>query len=283
LLVGGGLGLVMLVGVAALAFGEGGRGSGCVTGLVDHMPTDAGVVQGSDLARAREAGYDDGGDVANMADSVLATGVMPDPVTHQSLQLFVEPSEYAGYEPADVDCWLGPIEPSFVARGSFDADRIRRSDRGGDGSVVLDDGLLAYESDGEPGHVLGTRDQPATLRDIVDAFDQHGAVSFSATSADDPSGPWSGVALARGDDWEMLVMWTFPDTDAAGAAESDVRGVLGDDSVLGELIEGDPADLLERDGTTLWLRAPLAAEPRRWLDPLRHLDPAVLVLSDLGD
>lgn len=280
MVVGGGAALVAVIGIAALAFGDGGRG--CMTGLVDHLPADAEVVQGSDLGRAREAGYDDGGGLEQLADSTLATGVIPDPLTNQNLTMYTPPSENTGYEPGDVDCWLGPLEPSFVARGSFDADRVAQSESGEQGTIELDGGLLAYGSEGAPGDLLVTRDQPDSMRRLVEAFDRQDAVSFSATSAgDDSSEGWTGVGLARGDGWEMLAVWSLPDGEAADAAETDIRAALADDSHLGELIDGDPADLLERDGATLWLRGPLSGEPRTWLDPFRYLDPALMVFSDL--
>ena len=276
---------VAVVAIAALSFRkDDGGGSGCVTRLVDHLPADVENVEGSDLGRARAAGYDDDGDVFQLADSVLATGVAPDPLSDESRLRFEEPSTHAGYDPADVECWLGLLDLTFVASGSFEAGQIDRSDRGEPGSMALEPGFLAYSRDGTPDEMLATRDQPASLRGLVEALDRHGAVSFSGTTTgDDPSGPWSGVALARGDDWEMLVVWSLPDAGAAGDAQAAVHAALADDSNLGDVIEGDPADLLERDGATLWLRAPLAGEPGSWTDPLRDLDPALLVFSDFGD
>jgi hypothetical protein len=203
-----------------------------VTGLVDHMPAETVAVQGSDLVRARQAGYDDSGELEDLGESVTATAVSPDPLSHERLRQFREESDLAGYEPGDVECWLGPLDQGFVARGSFDADRVGRSGGAEDGSLELGGGLLAHSEDGEPDQLLASREQPATVRGLVEAFDRHGAISFSgSTDGDDPTQPWVGIALARADDWELLVVLSLPDGAAAVAAEADVREVLQDESL----------------------------------------------------
>ena len=71
--------------------------------------------------------------------------------------------------------------------------------------------------------------------------------------------------------------------NASGCLSDLVAEVLGDESRIGDLISGDPAELLEREGPTLWLRAPLTGETYTWRTLRTSFDPAMLPLAGGND
>lgn len=271
------------VGIFVLSRDGGGDASGCLGRLAAHLPADAQTVNGSDLVRAREAGFEDSGSSEDLSQSAQATGVMSDPLTLRQIMTMQEPTGSAPYGPDAVDCWLGDMEQAFVARGRFDPGQVGQSEPAAGGSLQLNGSVLAHSPAGEPGDLLRTREQPTTLLGLVDALDRQDVISFSATAnGDDPSGSWTAVGMTRTDRWELLVVWSLPDADAARSAEADVTTVLDENSRLGDLVEGEPAEHLRRDGSALWLRAPLSGEPASWQTPHRIFDPILTVLSDHG-
>jgi hypothetical protein len=54
-------------------------------GLAGRLAPNVRSVQGSDLDRARDAGYDDSGSLEETLDSLHAIGVSADPVTREAL------------------------------------------------------------------------------------------------------------------------------------------------------------------------------------------------------
>jgi hypothetical protein len=183
------------------------------------------------------------------------------------------------YEAAGVRCWVGGLT-SFAARGSFDSERIAATDLGSSGALDIDgDVLVRGEADTDPAG--GERALPATAARLLDTLEDHGTVAFIALSPDDAGEQWTATALAGdGEPWDLLVVWAFADGAGAEAGVGEVRDALADSSV-GDLIEGDPADRLERDGTTLRLQAPLASETTsHWYRLQTTFDPIFSVGND---
>lgn len=46
------------------------------------------------------------------------------------------------------------------------------------------------------------------------------------------------------------------------------------------MIEGDPADLVQSDGATFWLRAPMKVDTHEWVEPQRVFDPVFTAVGD---
>jgi hypothetical protein len=261
--------------------------SGCLSGLGGQVPQEECVVQGTDLERARAAGMDDSGGVNGALDWSIETGVGFDPLTSRLISSEPgDPSTATGYETADVDCWVGGIQ-SFAARGSFDAGRVASSEFGssgegeGEGELEVDGDVLVRRgtaSDRSTGRT-GLSTPAATL---VAALDDQDVIGFTGLSSDDNGEQWTGVGLARGDDWDLVIAWAFADETQAEAREGDVRDALTDErSSVEELVGDDPVDSLERDGPTLWLRAPLVAEATSaWYRLQAALDPIFAISRD---
>lgn len=250
-----------LVGAAALALAvaacggdSGDEAGGCLSGLAEHLTDDPSYVGGSDLSRARDAGFDDSGDSEALYESVLATGVSPDPLVQRSLALLT-PLDELPYAPSDVECWAG-TQYSFVARGSFDADEVAAS-AGPEGPEVADD-LLAWSDDTDPASLL----EPSEPRDDIEialgVLDDE-EVAGLALSRGYVDGPLAAIGVAHTDAWDVVGVWTFADDDAAVEGAERVAAILSSgESSLPDLVTGDPAAGLETDGRTVTLRAPLA-------------------------
>ena len=74
---------VAAVGVTVIGGNDGNDGgdassSGCLSGLAEQAPPDEGVVQGTDLVRARAAGMDDSGGLADRETADDAGGAAAD-------------------------------------------------------------------------------------------------------------------------------------------------------------------------------------------------------------
>lgn len=262
--------LVLAVGGAWIVARDEGGGAGgaggaaCLAGLVGHLPADVAVVHGADLTRAREAGYDDG-DTDAMVEGSIELGAGPDPVT---LRVFQESAgrDELPYAPGDVDCWVAE-HLAMAARGSFDPDAVESSDLV---EMRVDGDVLTSGLDPEGG------DPSPTLAAAVDVLEREDAVLFAVgMSDDDPAGLWSGLGLAAGDRWDLVAVWSFPDAAAAGDGEVAVRDALASGSGIPDLVAGDAAGALERDGAILTLRAPLAADTSDWRLPFVRFDAAL--------
>lgn len=267
--------VVVVGGVVVLAGDDSDGASGCVPDLVGHLPADTDVLYASDLAAAREAGYDDT-DLDALKESSIETGIMPDPVTRRVLAATFD-IEDAPYAPADVRCWVGG-NVGYVARGSFD-DEQRMDDSDIELTVAGD---LVTDSPSDP-DLRAPGEPPAGLELVAGALADQGALTFAATQLTDPEQPvtrWSGMGLASGDDWDLVLAWGFPD-DGAEAGEAAVRDALSSPrSTLDNLVDGDPTEALERSGPVVTLRAPLAGEPTDWTEALWRFDPALTLDVD---
>jgi len=263
--------VIVVAGAWAVAR-DSGSGGGCMSGLLDQLPEEVTAVDGADLDGARAAGYDDSDDEA-LRQSAFELGAGPDRITSHVL-LERRSGQELPYAPADVDCWVADLQ-GVAARGSFDEDAVEASEVA---DMTVDGDVLTSELDGET-----TDDAPAVLGQAVDVLERQDAVLIRLVALTDNgrSGAWSGVALAPGDPWDLIVVWAHADAEAATEAEARVRDALDSDSGIPELIEGDAGDLLERDGAVLVLRAPLAGEPADWTRPMTVLDEALII--DLAD
>lgn len=243
-----------------------------MSGLLDRLPEDVTAVDGADLDGARAAGYDDSDDEA-LRQSAFELGAGPDRITSHVL-VERRGDDELPYAPADVDCWVTDLQ-GVAARGSFDEDAVEASDVA---EMTVDGDVLTSDLDGATSDAA-----PAVLEHVVDVLEQQDAVliRLAALTDDGRSGAWSGVALAPGDPWDLIVVWARADADAASEAEARVRDVLDSDSIIPDLIEGDAGDALERDGAVLMLRAPLAGGPADWTTPMTVLDEALVI--DLDD
>jgi len=266
--------------VAAAAFvvtqggggGGDGGGDGCLSGLAGNVPVDAGVLSGSDLDRARDAGLDIDGSAEDAGKAVFDTGVQLDPLSQRRIQVFDSSTESTGYAVGDVECWVGEGAQEFVAHGSFDAEAITTSDAGGGVTVVRGD-VLALDTDDPPTALFDAPSDGTPRAELVEAFDRHGAVTFAGIGVDDgDDAPWAGIGLAKGDVWELLVVWAFPSDDAAEASVGRVLNAVHEGQVPA-MVSGDVDDELRRDGAALWLRVPLKDDISRWNTPLQMFDP----------
>ncbi len=257
----------LVVGGAWLVAGDE-NGSGCIAGLVEQLPDDATGLRGADLEVARVAGYDDS-DTEAMVESALELGDGPDPVTMQVRNRTFD-DEDMPYAPSDVDCWVA--DGNMVAmRGTFDEDAVESSDIA---DMEVDGDVLTTGFD-----PADAGDTPPGLTRAVDALVSEDAALLAVVPVgDDPAtGPWTGVGLAVGDPWDLAVVWAYPDADTAADATDAVRAALDADSTIPDLVDGDAAAAVERDGSVVALRAPMAGEPSEWRRPLVVLDAALLV------
>jgi hypothetical protein len=261
-----------------------------VSSLVDHLPADAQIVNGSDHQRAQAAGIDLGAPIEDLSDQLLDTGFQPDPLYFQTVFQFAQDPEAVGYEPADVDCWLGDFRQAFTARGDFDADAVTGAEANegrDDGELVVADGLLAVDPDGEADKSIeGAPPESTALVNLLEGLDRRGALTFLGLQAgDDADDPWVGIGLADGDggDFDLVLVWAYGDADDIGDSDrADIVAAVGDGSV-DEMIDGEPDDLVQEDGATFWMRAPLTVETNRWVQPQRVFDPVFTAVGDAFD
>lgn len=254
----------------------------CLVDRATWLSSDVTTLEGIDLERARDAGLDDSGPFPDAVAELVELGLSADPLTRETFQAMMsEPEETLGYASSDVDCWVG--DPAhFTARGTFDPERIARSERGQAGEAApSDDGrLLAFDRDGDAQQLFrGEQEPPAAVTALVRELNHRGAIGFRAMSlvgSGDKWAPWSAVALTRRDGWELVMVWAFADAQTATENGQAVLEALADkNSAVADLIEGNPGDRLERDGATIALQAPLAGEAVDWHEPFTNFDPAV--------
>lgn len=284
LLIAGAVAAVVFVALVVATRGDDAGGGGCLTGLADHLPGDAEVVSGSDSDRIEDAGYDIG-TRDGLVDAAVEASYQPDPLTGRVTQQLLsdDPEAVTGYTAGDVRCWVGDQVGSFVAEGDFDADRVADAEAADD--LALDGDRLAYDSNGDPDAWLtttGGADTPAGA--AVGKLDDLGAVTFSGFPAGDDAEEllWVGLGLGRDDDWELVGVWAFRDDDTAEASVATVVEAIEAGEVP-SMIEGDVADLVERDGSLLTLRAPMRVEPSEWRTPFVQFDPMFGALTGLND
>jgi hypothetical protein len=262
-------------------------------------------VSGSDLDRARAAGLPVDGGIGRLADAVVDTDLRVDPLTQQRLDLLEKGTATSGFALDDMDCWLGAHDRRFVGRGSFDGDAVEASAAGEDGAVIVRDDLIAYDPGGHPeallaapsagggdrsGDARGGEDGddagaiPPELTAALESLDRHEAVTFDViATGDEQDAAWVGIGLARGDDrWELMGVWSFADADLASDEHDDVVAAI-DEGTVGDMVIGDPDALVHKEGTTLWMRAPLRDEASGWTEPIAIFDPVLTVVADFTD
>jgi hypothetical protein len=282
--------VVTIVGAAAAVIvvtSDGGSsGGGCFPTLAEHLPEEPIVVRGSDNDRAQAAGIALDGPVEDLSSEVLDTGFQPDPLTNQTVFQFLDDAGKVGYRMTDLDCWLGDVTPDFAARGDVDADTLASGLAGQDDRAVLDGDLLAYSPDGDADELIDPTEASSALVALLDEVDERGALTFSGLlTGDDQDDPWVALGLAdgEGDGFDLVAVWAFADAEEI---DDDVRTAvveaIGDGSVA-ELIDGDADDLLEINGSTLSLRAPLAGQTQSWVEPMRQLDPVFTAVGPDAD
>lgn len=290
-LAGGGAAVAVVIAliVVTRGDGQGDLGGGCLTGLVAHLPRDASVMSGTDLDRARAAGLELDGTTEELGQATEEVGLRLDPLTLQRVLAFATDEDETGFTIGQMRCWLGQQDPSFVAQGSFDGEAVAGSEIGDDGEAQVRDGLLAYDPGGDPEALLDPQGDGAAGQEVLTAalaqLERQDVISFDLLSLgdDDAEGAWVGMGLAHGDDWELLGVWSFADGDRAGAQRDAVVDAIGQ-GAIDDMVDGDPDDLVQQDGATLWLRAPLTGDVADWTRPIAVFDPAITIGTDLlGD
>jgi hypothetical protein len=294
-LAGSGAAVAAVAAVVVVTGGDDGPGDGCLSSLVAHLPPDAGVVSGTDLDRARDAGLALDGAVEEIGEAAHDTSLRLDPLTVRRVQVMDDGTDDVGYGLDDLRCWLGEQGAGFAGRGSFDAAAVADSPAGQDDQARVSDDLIAYDPDpdGDPAALLdppssSSADEGSVLAAAVDVLDRHDIVTFDLISAGDAAdGPWVGLGLAAADaggegDWDLVGVWAFADPERAVAEEGDVADAIAEGDV-GGMVDGDPADLVHLDGRTLWMRAPLVADTAEWSQPIVLFDPVLTVVADFAD
>jgi hypothetical protein len=296
-LAGSGAAVAAVAAVVVVTSDGDGSGSGCLSSLVAHVPPGAGALSGTDVDRARDAGLELDGAVEDIGTAAFETSLRLDPLTERRVQIMDDGTGDVGYGLDDLRCWLGAQGAGFAGRGSFDADTVAGTPAGQDGQARVGDDLVAYDPDGDPAALLDAPepDEGSVLAAAVDVLDRHDIVTFDLISAGDADdGPWVGLGLAAasgggggGDDdedgvWDLVGVWAFADPELAASEAGDVTDALAEGEV-GGMVDGDPADLVHRDGPTLWMRAPLVADTADWTRPIVLFDPVLTVVADFAD
>lgn len=269
------VGLAVVGGVGAYVLS--GRGSSdersCVTELAGHLPSGWGEwMFGSDFGRAYDAGFDEVGSLAESVDDE-AIVVSPDPLSQRITSETFDPEaaiEQTGYSHTDISCWVGLVDGSFVARGDFDVERVEGSELAQDGDIATDGSVLAYAGRDPEALLEPQRALEDEATDLLATLDDHEVINFELHSTDlEPERVDAAQALAYDDGWEIVLVRLFPNDSAAEAAR---QSLVSEGDVLGsdDIVEGDPVDYLDTDGSMLVLRAPLSEpEGQSWTAPRR--------------
>lgn len=283
LVIGGAVAVVVVaVGAVAIRAVAGGEAVGdCLPSLGVPEQVDS-LLRGADLERAR-ALVDEppGPELEDAQDFERETGFMIDPLSDRVRYDFHEdPPGDLFYGWTDVECWVGEFS-HFVARGSFDEARLAESPALAE-EVALDGDVMTYT---EPPRDGPTPDRPEVppVDELLEVLYRNDVVGFGAWADAREKGRdavWFASGTAQGEGPEMLLVWAFPSEDGAVAGEPEARRVLGGESAVGDFIEGDPAELLQRDGSTLMLRAPLRADGPAAPRPTDGPDPIVELFRD---
>jgi hypothetical protein len=204
----GAVAAVLVAGTVAVSRGGDDAAAGdCLSEVARHLPADTTVVNGTDFERARAADLDIDGSVDQLFDVVVETSLHLDPLTVRVAQVG-DDTVSTGFGIEEMRCWAGDWD-TFVGRGSFDDEAVAESDAGADGQLDVRGGLLAHSTD-DPESLLAASPVDAPARTaLVDRVDRLGAVTFSGLAAGEVGGDevWTGLGLARGDGWELVVVW----------------------------------------------------------------------------
>lgn len=267
--------VAVIVAVVVATGDDDASGSACVADLVGRVDDPDAAILGADLVAARAQGYDDSS-VEALLESMTATGVRPDPLSHRVHAQYLElDGDLMPYEPSDVECYVD-LTSSFVARGDFDPDRVATAERG-DGVRASADGTLVATD-------------PSLLRSPVDRGDED--LLVPALDAVTDGGPsmfylvpgrvdgevarsWIGSSLGQDDAGTAIAsfVWAYSDEEVAADAEVALRDLLERGTVVTDLVAGNPSDDLERTGRVLILRSELVAVPTAWMAPIQQFDP----------
>lgn len=256
-------GVVLLLVLVLVVFrGGGGRSDAgaCLTDLSEHLPESSSVAFGSDLVQARDAGYDDGGELEDLGSTQRETGTLPDPLTQQlrfgRLVSVEDFTARTGVEPGQVDCALSDGARSVLS-GSFDEAEVNGSTVADDGDLAATEDRLGYATgDGDPERLLEPRDGgglgsnddvAAVITSLRDADSYSLLVQVGNPNAEVRArAAGLGVADADGDDRALLVAWSFADDDAATAGRPEVVERVND-ALRG--VTSISADDLQVDGS----------------------------------
>lgn len=253
--------------------------AGCYVALGERLEADA-ILQGGDLVRARQAGYDDDGDLEALSDAQRRTGTLPDPVTWEALQRYEREAGQNGFAPADVTCWVGTSQTALL-QGTFDDASVAGSERGRAGDLAARDATLAFDRGGDAEAVLAVRaDDPGpdpAARSALAVLEDEGVYSFFLTGLGDTR--WVGLGIADGERGrDVVVVWAYADADAAAADLGAVADRL-DDGNLDRVVRIGPDDL-EQLGQVIVARGRLVGDADRWTMPLQLFDPGLV--GDIG-
>lgn len=240
--------------------GSGGSAADCMGDLAEHIPAEAGdLVVGTDLPRARDAGYTDSESLNDVGESLLTVGALADPVTDRfRYQRLIGPEAFqarTGVTTDDIRCSLSvgdggeiaALSASFetaILAGSFDEAEVNGSAAGAAGDLAANDDRLAMVLGGDSASLLEVADDnlasEETVMLVMDHLldsDVHSFVVQRAPSGDDgdederePSDLLvTGMGVGRsGDDTTLVAAWVFTDEDAAAEARPAVTEAVNE-------------------------------------------------------
>jgi hypothetical protein len=253
--------LVLALIVRSCTSGSGDDASDCMGELVEHLAPGTGeLLVGTDLPRAREAGYADAESLNEVGESLHAAGALADPVTDRyRYQRLIGPDAFkagTGVATEDIRCSLSvgdggeiaSLSASFevaILAGSFDAAEVNGSAAGAAGELAANDDRLSMVLAGDAGSLLEVPEDnlsdDADLMAVIDHLldsDVHSFVVQRAEAADDTdeeSGPdvsdllVAGIGVGRdGDDTTLVAAWVFTDDDTAAEARPNVADAVNE-------------------------------------------------------
>jgi hypothetical protein len=210
--------------------------------------------------QARDAGYEDEGDLEALGASQRATGVLPDALAQRfrysqliSAEAF---TARTGVEPGDIECSLTAGRRSVMS-GAFDEVEVA-------GSVVAEEGALAASEDRlaltsgdvDPEQLLepredgglGSNDDVVAVIEALRDDDSFSLVVEAGNPRAEARARAAGIGVADGDGEEgtLVIAWRFASEEAATAGQADVVDTVN------EAFEGTTsisADDLRVDGS----------------------------------
>lgn len=280
--------IVLLLATVTLVFGGGGDDQppgACLVDLAERLP-ESDAIQGTDLAAARDAGYDDGGDLEKLGSSQRETGALPDALTLQyRYGRLVTAEDFTGLTGVDaskIGCSLGSPELTVMS-GEFEPAEIEGTVAANDGRLVATEDIVGFSlGEADPSDVLeplsdGGLGADENVVAVLEALQDGGSYSVLVqvgSPGAERSARAAGIGVAEADDSDdraLVVAWSYSSRDAANAGRSDVV-----DRVNATLqgVTSITAEDLTVDGTVVTAKI----ETRRAPDLLRLTDPLVELL-----
>lgn len=229
--------LLLLIVLRACTGGGGGNDAGsCMSDLLEHLPSSVDSVSGIDYTAARHHGFKSDGSLEDFGQSIVDTGVIPDPVTTtwriKQLAGVDRFEAQTGVGVDDIVCSVGD-EQLAVATGRFDAAKVKGSDAGASGRLAATDDLLAFTSGSpEPTALLepagdGGLANDEAFRAVVESLRDDGAYSIIVQRGDGTDKNHRAVVAGIGaadsdDDRTVVIAWMFPDEDSANESRPEV-------------------------------------------------------------